>query len=121
MAAGPAGERARWPAESSGVRMIAIDSVGVESRMTTDYDVNVTLRRAGILILEGLVGPSEPGERRLWLRGVPLEAARGGGHALPRGGHGVPTGLKGGVRLQVVVRKREVRCFHARPGGASWP
>lgn len=66
-------ESARWLAEESGIRMIAIDSVGVESRSTANYEVNVTLCRAGILILEGLVHLEEVGDGRLWLEAFPLK------------------------------------------------
>ncbi len=48
-------DAARWLAHESGVRMVAIDSVGVESRITRNYEVNVILCEAGVLILEGLV------------------------------------------------------------------
>lgn len=64
---------AHWLATESGVSMIAIDSVGVESRVTHDYDVNVTLCRAGILILEGLTGLEELGPGPLWLEAFPLK------------------------------------------------
>jgi arylformamidase len=64
---------AGWLAEQSGVRMVAIDSVGVESRSTANYEVNVTLCRAGILILEGLVNLAALGGGRLWLEAFPLK------------------------------------------------
>lgn len=64
---------ARWLAEESGVGMVAIDSVGVESRVTADYDVNVALCRAGILILEGLTGLEQLGGGPLWLEAFPLK------------------------------------------------
>lgn len=66
---------ARWLATDSGVSMIAIDSVGVESRRTRDYDVNVTLCRAGILLLEGLVNLAGLGDGPLWLEAFPLKIA----------------------------------------------
>lgn len=66
-------EAARWLAADSGVRMIAIDSVGVESRTTSDFDVNVLLCHAGILILEGLVNLDALGPGPLWLEAFPLK------------------------------------------------
>lgn len=64
---------AQWLAQESGVRMVAIDSVGVESRRTENYEVNVLLCRAGILILEGLVNLDSLGSGRLWLQAFPLK------------------------------------------------
>jgi arylformamidase len=64
---------AAWLAEESGVRMVAIDSVGVESRRTEHYEVNVTLCRAGILILEGLVNMETLRAGSLWLEAFPLK------------------------------------------------
>ena len=64
---------AHWLADASGVNMIAIDSVGVESRVTNDYDVNVALCRAGILLLEGLTGLEQLGAAPLWLEAFPLK------------------------------------------------
>lgn len=66
-------EAAQWLASDSGVGMVAIDSVGLESRTTADYDVNVTLCRAGILILEGLIGLEQLGPGPLWLEAFPLK------------------------------------------------
>ena len=64
---------AEWLAEESGVGMIAIDSVGVESRRTRNYEVNVLLCRAGVLILEGLVNLATIGSGHLWLEAFPLK------------------------------------------------
>lgn len=64
---------AGWLAETSGVSMVAIDSVGLESRRTHDYDVNVALCRAGVLILEGLINLSRLSGGRLWLEAFPLK------------------------------------------------
>lgn len=66
-------EAAAWLAHESGVRMIAIDSVGLESRTTSNYEVNVLLCRAGVLILEGLVNLGGLGDGRLWLEAFPLK------------------------------------------------
>lgn len=65
---------AEWLA-ASGVGMVAIDSVGVESRVTKDYEVNVALCRAGSLILEGLVNLEQLGPGPLWLEAFPLKLA----------------------------------------------
>lgn len=64
---------AEWLAAESGVQMVAIDSVGVESRLTRDYDVNVMLCQAGILILEGLINLERLGPGPLWLEAFPLK------------------------------------------------
>lgn len=64
---------AQWLAHEAGVNMVAIDSVGVESRVTANYEVNVVLCRAGVLILEGLVNLSALGPGRLWLEAFPLK------------------------------------------------
>lgn len=66
-------EAAEWLATKSGVSMVAIDSVGLESRRTSDYDVNVLLCRAGVLILEGLVNLHQLGSGQLWLEAFPLK------------------------------------------------
>lgn len=63
---------ARWLVDA-GVRMIAIDSVGVESRTTANYEVNVLLCSAGVLLLEGLVGLEQVGSGKLWLEAFPLK------------------------------------------------
>ena len=65
-------EAAQWLVDS-GVQMVAIDSVGVESRETANYEVNVLLCRAGILILEGLVDLEGLGPGHLWLEAFPLK------------------------------------------------
>lgn len=64
---------AQWLARESGVGMVAVDSVGVESRVTSNFEVNVTLCRAGVLILEGLVNLAAIGDGRLWLEAFPLK------------------------------------------------
>jgi arylformamidase len=64
---------AEWLATESGVSMIAIDSIGVESRRTRDYEVNVILCRGGVLILEGLVNLHRLGPGPLHLEAFPLK------------------------------------------------
>lgn len=63
---------ARWLIER-GVSMVGIDSVGLESRESANYEVNVALCRAGVLILEGLVGlAAVDSTRPAWLEAFPL-------------------------------------------------
>lgn len=59
--------------EDKRISMIAIDSVGVESRSTSNYDVNVYLCRRGVLILEGLVNLHRLHSEDLWLEAFPLK------------------------------------------------
>lgn len=66
-------EAARYLVEEQGVSMIAIDSIGVESRTTLDYDVNVYLCRNEVLILEGLVNLRHITASRVWLEAFPLK------------------------------------------------
>ena len=68
-------EAAQWLAHDSGATMVAIDSVGLESRHTKNYEVNVVLCQAGILILEGLVNLDDLSEGPLWLEAFPLKLA----------------------------------------------
>jgi arylformamidase len=65
-------EAAHWLIDA-GVAMVAIDSVGVESRVTTDHDVNVALCRAGVPILEGLVNLAALPVPTVWLEAFPLK------------------------------------------------
>ena len=67
-------DAARYLAEERGVAMIAIDSIGVESRRTSNYEVNVYLCEQGVLLLEGLVnlGALRAGAE-LWLEAFPLK------------------------------------------------
>lgn len=64
---------AEWLATESGLSMIAIDSIGVESRRTRDCEVNVILCRGGVLILEGLVNLHRLGPGLLHLEAFPLK------------------------------------------------
>lgn len=66
-------DAARYLAEEKRIGMVAIDSVGVESRRTRDFDVNVYLCRRGVLILEGLVNLHAVTGRELWLEAFPLK------------------------------------------------
>jgi len=65
-------EAAEYLAEQR-VKMIAIDSVGLESRMTSNYEVNKYLCSRGVLILEGLINLSAIPGRRFFLEAFPLK------------------------------------------------
>ncbi len=64
-------EAAQWLIDRS-VTMVAIDSVGVESRRSKNFDVNVLLCENSVLILEGLVDLGPIGDR-VWLEALPLK------------------------------------------------
>lgn len=66
-------DAAAYLAEEKKIGMIAVDSVGVESRATSNYDVNVYLCRQGVLILEGLVNLHRLHSDDLWLEAFPLK------------------------------------------------
>lgn len=70
---GLAMEAARFLVKEWGVRLIAIDSVGVESRGTGNYEVNRFLCESGVLILEGLVNLFEIRQRHVFLEAFPLK------------------------------------------------
>lgn len=55
------------------VEMLAIDSIGFESRETQNHEVNVSLCTHGILLLEGLVNLSEISSRYVFLQAFPLK------------------------------------------------
>ncbi|MEY7847955.1 cyclase family protein [Natrarchaeobius sp. A-rgal3] len=66
-------EAARWLVEEKDLELLAIDSVGVESRDTRNYEVNVYLGEQDVLILEGLVNLDSIGETEVWLEAFPLK------------------------------------------------
>lgn len=66
-------EAARFLVREWGVRLIAIDSVGVESRASENYEVNRYLCESGLLILEGLVNLSTIRRRHVFLEAFPLK------------------------------------------------
>ena len=66
-------DAARYLVEDKGIAMIAIDSVGVESRETSNYEVNVYLCEHGVLILECLVNLESITGDELWLEAFPLK------------------------------------------------
>lgn len=55
------------------INMVAIDSVGLESRESQHFEVNVMLCQQEILILEGLVGLRAITTERVWLEAMPLK------------------------------------------------
>lgn len=65
-------ESAKYLAEEVGVKMIAIDSVGIESRITKNYEVNVYLCSKEVLLLECLTNLSAITSRHVWLSAVPM-------------------------------------------------
>jgi arylformamidase len=59
--------------EEQAIGMVAIDSVGVESRASENYEVNVYLCSRGVVILEGLVNLRAIRSRQVWLEAFPLK------------------------------------------------
>lgn len=66
-------DAAVYLAEELKIGMLAVDSVGVESRASSNYEVNVYLCQQGVLILEGLVNLEQVTGRDLWLEAFPLK------------------------------------------------
>jgi kynurenine formamidase len=66
-------EAARYLAEAKGIKMIAIDSVGVESRTTRNYEVNHYLCGKDVLILEGLVNLAAVTKQEVFLEAFPIK------------------------------------------------
>jgi arylformamidase len=66
-------DAARYLGEERRIGMVAIDSIGVESRRTSNYEVNVYLCEREVLILEGLVNLAALGGGELWLEAFPLK------------------------------------------------
>jgi arylformamidase len=66
-------DAARYLVQEKRIGMIAIDSVGVESRETSNYEVNVYLCEHEVLILECLVGLDRISGEDLWLEAFPLK------------------------------------------------
>ncbi len=65
-------ESAKYLAEEVKVKMIAIDSVGIESRISKNYEVNVYLCKREVLLLECLTNLSAIHSRHVWLSAVPI-------------------------------------------------
>lgn len=66
-------DAATWLVEEKGVELVAIDSVGIESRETQDYEVNVYFGQQDVLILEGLVNLHSISNTNVWLEAFPLK------------------------------------------------
>jgi len=66
-------EAAVYLAEVKRIKMIAIDSVGVESRVTRNYEVNHYLGGQDVLILEGLVNLQSVSKQEVFLEAFPLK------------------------------------------------
>jgi kynurenine formamidase len=66
-------EAAVYLAEIKRIKMIAIDSVGVESRMTRNYEVNHYLGGKDVLILEGLMNLFAVSQQEVILEAFPLK------------------------------------------------
>ena len=66
-------DAAKWLVEEKDLEMVAIDSVGVESRVTQNYEVNVYLGEQDVLILEGLVNLDSITTSEVWLEAFPLK------------------------------------------------
>lgn len=117
---GLSGEAARYLAETRGVRLLGIDSVGLESLSSRNYEVNRYLCERGVLLLEGLVGLHRLPRDGAYLEAFPLKlagvegtpcravarvprAASGGGPQGPAGAPAHDAGTRLG-RVVVLVR-----------------
>lgn len=69
-------EGAKYLVEEKGVKMVAIDSVGVESRVSPNYEVNVYLCQNEIMILEGLVNLEEIKRDWVFIEAFPIKLAK---------------------------------------------
>jgi arylformamidase len=65
-------DAALFLAERTRIRLVGIDSVGLESRVTRAFEVNRLLGSRGFLILEGLVNLGALSRRRVHLEAFPL-------------------------------------------------
>lgn len=63
---------AKYLAEDVGVRMLGIDSIGFESRVTDNYEVNVFFCQKEIILLECLTNLKAIKRRDFWLSAVPI-------------------------------------------------
>jgi len=66
-------EAAGYLCEEKAIRMIGIDSIGLESRVTENYEVNVYFCSQGILILECLVNLHNIRKHEVYLEAYPLK------------------------------------------------
>ncbi len=66
-------QAAEYLAETAKVKMIAIDSPGIESRETLNYEVSKYLCSKEILLLEGLVNLSAVSKKQVFLEAYPMK------------------------------------------------
>jgi len=66
-------DAAKYLAEEQRVKMIAIDSIGVESRKSKNFEVNKYLCSKGVLLLEGLINLNAVHKRKTFLEAFPLK------------------------------------------------
>ena len=66
-------DAAKFLAEETNFKMLAIDSIGFESRITKNFEVNVYLCSKEILLLEGLVNLNSVSQRKVQLQAFPLK------------------------------------------------
>jgi arylformamidase len=66
-------DAATFLAEETSFRLVGIDSVGLESRKSQNFEVNLYLCRKGILLLEGLVNLFAVRNRIAFLHAFPLK------------------------------------------------
>jgi len=66
-------DAARYLVLEKQVKMIAIDSLGIESRSSKNYEVNTWLCKHQILILEGLVNLQSITRQQVFLEAFPLK------------------------------------------------
>lgn len=66
-------DAAKYLCEEKKIKMIGIDSIGLESRITKNYDVNVYLCSQGIIILECLANLYSIKKRYVFLEAYPLK------------------------------------------------
>jgi arylformamidase len=67
-------DAASFLTDQTSFRMIGIDSVGLESRRTKNFEVNLHLCRHGMLLLEGLVNLHSVRSRHAFIHAYPLKA-----------------------------------------------
>jgi len=70
---GLATDAAKYLVETMKVKMIAIDSIGVESRESKHFEVSKYLCSQGVLLLEGLVNLYAVSKREVFLEAFPLK------------------------------------------------
>ena len=66
-------DAAAFLADQTSFRLVGIDSIGLESRNSQNYEVNLYFCRKGMLLLEGLVNLSAVRSRNAYLHAFPLK------------------------------------------------